>query len=513
MKIFPLILCLAFLAACSDESVSFDAQIAETVSVKAYLLRIGDSSKTRLKADTVSPADSVIFLSVIEPSRSIRIAEFYWQVDSGETFSEFSHRAQITEPGKHLVRFTLLDRFADTLQDSATLWVAPEPSIDTSKAIPKNGSRGISPFPPLPFAWTFSAENPLSETVFPFTLECDGKILADTLLRSPELLFTDSLPPLCRCTWTVSAEDDFGKTSEQKIRAIFFTGPSDSGSNTGSFYANVNASKSEIQHSLGMELFNADGTPVNADTIPAVWNIPEIALKELPAADYRLFLSSSTYPDFTSDTIPFSVQKGKVTAVESIPVRDTVPPKIEGLHFTAKELPWEDSLLFSVKDGGLPLQKGDIDVLFDGNALTSTELSGDTLKLFLRDFPQSFSKHPLTLSAKDKSGNATSREYYVSPGKSCVETLSEGFVHVDSSIAIPIKNLCPHLSPKRFFWDIDDDGSWDGEFPANGADSAVKVFSGSLFSRFENRVRVYILYESDAEYEAEFILYVAGVSG
>lgn len=513
MKRFLSILCFAFLAACSDGSVSFDPQNTETVSVKAYLLRIGDSSKTRLKADTVSPADSVIFLSVIEPSRSIRITEFHWQVDSGETFSEFSHRAQITEPGKHLIRFTLLDRFADTLQDSATLWVAPEPSIDTSKAIPRNGSRGISPARPLSFAWTFSAENPLSETVFPFTLECDGKTLADTLLHSPEFLFDDSLPPLCRCTWTVSAEDDFGKASRQKILANFFTGPSDSGAGIGSLYASVDVSRSEILSTLRMELFDADGTPVDTDTLSVVRNIPEMTVKGLPAADYSVFFSSLAYPDFTSDTVSFSIQKGKVSTAEGIPVRDTTPPKIEGLVFTAKSLPWEDTLLFRVQDGGMPLQKGDVDILFDGTALTSAELSGDTLKLFLRDFPRSFSEHPLTISATDKSGNASTAEFYVSPGKSCIETLSEGTVHVDSSVAIPVKNVCPHLVPKRFFWDIDEDGSWDGETPANGADSAVKVFSGSLFSRFENRVRVYILYESGAEYESEFTLYVAGVSG
>ena len=90
-KIF-LCLWMIFFIACSDDSVSFNANDAEAVSVKAYFSRLGDSTNTRVKADTILPTDSILLIALIEPSRSIRMENFYWQIDNGKKFSEFSHR-------------------------------------------------------------------------------------------------------------------------------------------------------------------------------------------------------------------------------------------------------------------------------------------------------------------------------------------------------------------------------------------------------------------------------------
>ena len=164
MKFIVFLLAALFLAACSEDSVYFEPTDAETVSVQAYLTHLGDSSKNRLKTDTLLPSDSVIFLAIIEPSRSIRIHQFYWQIDSGEIRSEFSYRTNIPEPGKHIARFLLLDRFSDTLTDSVIFWTAPQPVLHTTRIVPQNNSQNLPFDSAISFAWNFTNENPIATT-------------------------------------------------------------------------------------------------------------------------------------------------------------------------------------------------------------------------------------------------------------------------------------------------------------------------------------------------------------
>ena len=115
MKIFSLLGTFLFLLlgilACSEGDVSFDTDDAEVVTVKAYMMLLGDSAGTRLKSDTLLPSDSLVLIAQIEPSRSIRISQFYWQIDSSSKHSEFSYRTNVSTPGLHQAKFILLDRF------------------------------------------------------------------------------------------------------------------------------------------------------------------------------------------------------------------------------------------------------------------------------------------------------------------------------------------------------------------------------------------------------------------
>lgn len=513
MKKIILSFCCLILFACSGESVSFDRDDAETVTVEAYMMRIGDSAKTRLKADTLLPTDSVVFISAIEPSRSIRILEFYWQIDSGKTHSEFSHRTQITEPGKHVIRFTLLDRFADTLQDSVTLWIAPEPVLDTKALIPRDGTSGIDPNSPISFAWKASVQNLLAETQFSFSLKCGSLLLIDTILSSPQFTFDKKLPPLRNCSWSVFAKDDFGNTSQQTIRASFLTRSEKSESATGAVFAKIQIPFPEIFDSLKITLLNSDGENVKAPSVFVDMDSLNLFVGNLPNADYKLFITNTEFPDYTSDTIPFSIQAGNILDLGAVFVLDTVPPKISCTLCRTDSIPWQDTLLFFLEEGGKPIHKSNIHAVFDGREWCDLELSSDTIRLFLNSSQKSFLWHPLTISVVDRAGNRFDESIFVSPGKSCVETLSEAQIRVDSSIQIPIKNICPNLTPKRFFWDIDDDGHWEGEAISLGEDSVQRTFSGTLFRRYSNWIRVRILYESGAEYEAAFFLFVLGVSG
>ncbi|MBP5247306.1 MAG: hypothetical protein J6Z31_05540 [Fibrobacter sp.] len=513
MKIFPLLLAsLVFLLACSEGDATFDTDDAEVVTVKAYMMKLGDSANTRLKQDTLLPADSIVFLANIEPSRSIRITEFYWQIDSSTTHSEFSYRTNVPNAGKHTAKFILLDRFSDTLQDSVTFWIAPYPVLDLQNWIPKNGTSAVPTEKELSFAWNVTIENPLAVTKYPFLLKCGTDTLADTLLSSPQFVYTKGFPALQRCAWTVFATDNFGRSSAQKIQSDFFTGKDSNEDSLGSAYAILDLPNSALKDSLQFKLFDSAGSEVSVQESFMDWNESVFFMGNLPAADYKVQLFHPVYSDYTSDTISFSVQSGKVTHIPNISLADTVKPEIFCADCSKDSLSWEDTLKFVIEEKGLPLFSSSIRVTFDGSTTSKWNFNEDSLFILTSDLSKSFAWHPLTISFSDRAGNYTSKSFFVEPGNSCVETLTEATIHVENSITIPIRNLCSNLTPKRFFWDIDQDGNWDGEMAADG-DFAFKTFSGSLFHLFANEILVTILYESGATYKATFTLYVDGVSG
>ena len=509
MKFIVFLLAALFLAACSEDSVYFEPTDAETVSVQAYLTHLGDSSKNRLKTDTLLPSDSVIFLAIIEPSRSIRIHQFYWQIDSGEIRSEFSYRTNIPEPGKHIARFLLLDRFSDTLTDSVIFWTAPQPVLHTTRIVPQNNSQNLPFDSAISFAWNFTNENPLATTYYSFRLECGNQLFADTLLKSAQFIWQKKLPPLERCVWQVSARDDFGMDANDTIRAAFWTADSVN-SQTGSAFFSLNLPLPEIGDSISFTLWDSTHSEISNFTVQKSQN--QFCLQNLEPGPYRIFFKNPIYADYTSDTIPFSIQAQKITQIDNISIRDTVSPILLCEKCMNDSLSFADTLLFFFVESGFHIPSENIDVAIDGTPYETWELKNDTLRLFTAELSPSFIWHPLTISAKDRAGNFSQNDLYISPDRSCVQSLGDTLIEKDSSIVIPIANRCPHLQPKRFFWDIDEDGSWDGEASAE-SDFAQKKFSGTLFKKPANRIRVVILYESGARFENAFTLYVNGISG
>jgi len=513
MKYIPLLIAwMIFFSACSTSDVTFDTDDAEVVSVKAYMMKVGDSAGTRLKQDTLYPTDSLVFLANIEPSRSIRINEFYWQIDSTSAHSEFSYRTNVSTPGKHIAKFILLDRFSDTLQDSVTFWIAPRPVLDEENWIPKNGTSAVSPTKELYFVWNVQIENPLAQTQYPFFLKCGTDTLVDTILKSPEFTYTLGFPALQRCSWSAYATDNFGRISAERIQSEFFTGPENEDDGSGSAFASITLPNSTLKDSLLFFIFDETGEPVKSEELLFDRDESILAIQRLSAANYKLWIVHKNYPDYTSDTIPFSIESGKISQLGTVSLTDTISPQISCAYCTQDSLLWEDTLRLIINEKGLPPFASSIRVTFDGSAISKWNLEGDSLFIYTENLTKSFAWHPLTISLSDRSGNYTSQSFFVEPGKNCVETLEEASIHVGSSITIPIRNVCSNLIPKRFFWDIDQDGNWDGEMAADG-DFAFKTFSGSLFHLFANEIQVTILYESGEEYKATFTLYVDGISG
>lgn len=505
-RLWVWILATIFIA-CSEDSVSFDTKDVETVSVAAYLIRTDDSTRTRIKSDTLLPTDSVVLIASIEPSRSIRMTDFFWQIDSGRSISEFSVRTAFEDPGKHFAKFILLDRFADTLRDSVTVWVTPQPVLDTEKIIPKNNSQGIRPDQPLYFVWEPSQANPDANVQYAFSLRCGTELFADTVLSRSEFTFAGTLPELEMCSWEVQASDQFGRKSATEIFARFFTTSLDSSENGAAFFS-LDLTDTRLADSLKAALFDSSGNLLFDTLFDISTELFDIAFRKLPQASYRAFFQSARFPDFQSDTISFRVAANRTTFLESFPLRDFIAPEIQDSN-SPDSISRQDTLLFQINESGLPLEKANLKVVLNGLAFKDWEFSSDSLQIFLHNAGQTFSWSPLTISVTDKSGNSSSRNFFISPGKSCVKTLSNSQMSAASSasIEIPITNTCPNLSPSRFFWDIDSDGSWDGEASATG-NSASKKFSSSVFSGAQSRVTVRILYESGEFYEASFRLQI-----
>lgn len=507
MKILGTVLLLLAFIACSEDSVSFDEKNAETVNVAAYLVRADDSTRTRIKSDTLLPTDSVILIAAVEPSRSVRMTDFYWQIDSKRSFSEFSVRTAFETPGKHLAKFILLDRFSDTLQDSVTIWVTPRPVLDTAKIIPQNNSQGILPNFPLSFVWEPSTANPDADVQYAFSLRCGTEILADTTLSRSEFVFARPLPELEICTWNVKASDQFGRESATEIFARFFTTSSDS-ADVGTAFFSLSLQDERLADSLTATLFSSDGSPISDTTFNASTELFDIALRGLSPANYRIFFRSARFPDFQSDTVEFKISAGKTLFVEAVPLRDYTAPKVRYLYDT-DSISRADTLLFLIDESGLPLETVNFKILLDGLSSKAWELSSDSLWIFLNAVERTFSWTPLTISVTDRSGNSAAENFFISPGRSCVKTLGDSQMSAaaSASIEIPITNVCPSLTPTRFFWDIDYDGSWEGESAAAG-NSASRKFSASVFPGAYTRVRVRILYESGEFYEASFKLQI-----
>lgn len=489
----------AFLLGCSEDIAVFDTEDADIVLVKAYIIRENDSTRERRKADTILPTDSIVLLAVIEPSRSIRMTEFYWQIDSGKTYSEFSHRTVISSPGKHLAKFILLDRFSDTLQDSVTLWVAPPPTIGTESWIPRNGTQGIPPDSAISFAWNASADNFLAKTRYRFSLQCGRKSLLDTILQESHLIYRGNLPEQELCLFDVSASDDFGNRSPQKIHSIFFTGKA-SDKETENIFVKI---QGPVQDSLEYRLASDADKETLSGLFESEGNDSIFSIRGVKPGTYKLVARSSLYPDYTSDTLSLSVRKGEVCYSEKVSVRDAVTPKIRSLS-QKDTLAWEDKLRFEIEEKGLPVSSGDIRVVFDGNKISDWTFEYGSLRISTENLQRSFTFHPLTISVTDRAKNTATENFQVAPGKSCIRTLSDTTLSQGSPLDIPIENICPHLLPKRFFWDIDSDGHWDGETVFEDEARVSKTFSYSLFKQARTRVHVNILYASGEEFSEAF---------
>lgn len=416
-------LVLFFACACtdSDQFLFNETENTEFIKVEATVTTSFDSTASRSKADTIKPGDSLIFLTNVIPSKSIRNQEYFWTLD-GKLFSnEFSVKSTIKAPGIHDVEFVFVDFFGDTLKDSLTITVASPPQLDNVNYIPASLTQGIRQNDFLRFVWRAYDPDSMWNLHSRFTLqeEYSDSLLVDTLLDSPQFIYTGHLKTLQKYTWQVSVQNQFGQAAEQQLEGIFYT--------TGIDGENALCGKLETstrENDFTFQVLLTDSAQQTLYKKKFKSSDSHFSIKPLPEGSYTLYTLVEDYPDFKPDTLDITLRGGTVREIPSITFYDSIPPTIESLT-SSDTLDIADTLHFKVYDGGGTLQLSKIRAMLDSHTLTGLSLSHDTLAIPLDPSALYWSYRIIAITLADNSENKTQRKFYLRPNATLPEVFSE----------------------------------------------------------------------------------------
>ena len=484
-------------SACSNgDDYLYDEEQSTFIEVSAEMAYSFDSNSVRMKSDTLTPADTLIFIANILPSKSIKIKRYLWTID-GEAFSyDFSFRKNIEKPGLHKVAFYLETYLGDTLSDTLTLQVSNLPILDKNKFIPAQHSQGIPTSGGISFAW--SAHDPDSIASLHHHFIIDGII--DTIVSECAYTYWGELPPLEHLHWSVQAINEFGFASRETLHGDFFTrgGIDEAGitgavttstaaSGTGVFKFNVNVA---ILDTLGDVVFSKD----IAGNSQSVQNF---AISPLSVGKYRVAFHVPEYPDITSDTLNVTLHAGEVLDLDTLILRDTTPPRIAVLVAgnalaDPDTLDYSDTLKFLVQDAGTPARHMTISAYLESTLLNETSLSGDTFTVVLPATARTWNRRLLDIVATDASRNKTSRTYPIEGAESWLLTNPDPTVITGDSIRLYIvDNNHYGFKPDTFYFDM---GNKVIAHSADGLPLYSQTFLKLEFNEGDNIIRSGIRY-------------------
>lgn len=378
------------------------------------MARSFESDSDRKKRDTITLGDSLIFLTTISPSKSIRLQKYYWTIDNRFFANEYSFKGSVFEPGQHQIAFVLIDFFGDTLSDTLTLFVSTPPELNTQSYIPLDYTQSIDPSDFLSFVWEGHVEDSLWQVSYDFTLK-DSKtdeILVDTTLHSPQFTYTKGFKTLNKYEWTVKVRNQLNQTSQKTLQACFFT----SGIHNESGISGIlKTTSSEEISKFNLTLLNETDSVLREIKNLETDERGFFELKPLNPGSYSLIVAAAEYEDFSLDTIRFSTTAKILTEIPEIILKDNVNPTIQ--HESKRDtINIADTLKFFVHDGGGKLSLSKISAQLESTVLPTIQLSGDTLLIPLPSFIEnSWTFRVLTVSALDHSGNKISRTFYIRP--------------------------------------------------------------------------------------------------
>lgn len=430
MKSFTGILWVALLAliagftACSESmDLAFDESETRFISINAYTTSSFESEAERKKQDTIVPGDSLIFLTAISPSKSIRLQRYYWNLD-GELFAnEFSFKSTLNEPGIHNVTFVLIDFFGDTLRDSVTLYVASHPVLDKELFIPRNNTQGISPRESMNFVWTCDDRDSLWRLYYHFTLAnpLTGDILVDTLLDRPQFTFYRGLDALSKYKWTVQARNELDLRSAHTLEGTFYTaGTNDECAITGI----LKTSSTEPDDHFDLTLLDSANSVFKVVSGIRTEQDGSFILKAIPPGKYTLKIEQYDKPDFEPQSRKFTLIPQTIHELSEIVLKDTIPPTLSAVE-ASDTLDYQDTLKFIVKDGGGAIKLARSSANFDGNPITAIKLKEDTLLVPMPSGENIWTYKILNMTILDLSHNKTSRAFYLRPRKTFDEVAND----------------------------------------------------------------------------------------
>ena len=412
------------ITACTDsDEYLFNDQAIEKIFVSAAVTNAFDGDNLKSKTDTIQPGDSLIFLSTVYPSKSIRNRQYFWTIDGKLFANEFSFKKNIDIPGEHEIAFIFVDFFGDTLSDTVNITVASPPNLDPEHFIPVDGTQNLASDSALNFAWNASDPDSLWNIYSHFVLKNSNQdILVDTLLQQANYTYFNKLDPLQKYTWTVNVYNEFNLKSNETITSSFFT----NGINGENAVAGTIGTSSDY----GLYKFKVILLDSLQDTIKTYLSpksqSAHFYFKPLTSGRYNIVASIEDAPDFKPQTIKFYANSSQVLELDSITLMDETPAKINSLS-GSDTIAIQDTLRFIITDFGGNIPSSRISVTYEKNRINSFRLSNDTLYIpFEKQAAlQNWSYKLITLIVHDASYNPTRKTFYLRPNVTFPEVFSE----------------------------------------------------------------------------------------
>ena len=413
---------LLALVACTDSDQYLHDSKPESIVVSAYMTPSFDSTYENSRADTITPGDSLIFLTSVYPSKSVWSQKYYWTLDGNIFANDYNFKSTVYTPGTHQVVFVLVDFFGDTLSDTLSLTVASLPTLDEQHFIPADGMQQVDPYQILHFAWNANDPDSIWNLNYHFRLYENGNddlSLVDTVVDSPTFSYVNGFKPLHEYCWSVSAYNEIGLESIEKIVGHFFV----MGIN------NESAVLGYVKTSTPVEMDSLYITLLDS-SLNVVRKIEQsenaFSVGNLTKGSYSLVIALPHFPEFKMDakmdTIRFTLLENQVLSLDTVVLNDVVLPRIASVTGRDTLAP-EDTLKFLVTDGGSGIDLSRTAVHLDGILVNKITLSNDTLCVPVSIPETSWTKKILVVSTHDLSGNESRKTFYVLPKTTLTEVI------------------------------------------------------------------------------------------
>ena len=421
IAIFALLL---FLGACSNsDQYLFDSHNAQEINVEAFITNSFDLDAITRKSDTIQPGDSLVFITNIYPSKSVRSTEYYWTID-GEFFSnEFSFKKEIENPGVHQIAFVFVDLFGDTLSDTLSVTVASSPELDIANFIPANKTQNINPDDILYFAWNVNDPDSMWNLSYRFALkDSSGKSIVDTVLDQAYFAYYKGLKPLQKYTWTVSAFNEMSLESESNLVAHFFTNGKN---NENGILGSIRTNSEENFYGYKITLLDSAWNLVQERNLSQSEK-PTFNMAPLAQGAYNLIVSVEGRNEFIPDTISLRLAGGQIFDLDTILMQDFTPPTITS-QFYLDTLYIAETLKFIIRDLGSGVSTTKTSAIFDNETISDAFMKGDTLFVPFAEKAKikTWTYKLITIVATDYSNNKAKKNFYLRPNSTLVEVFSD----------------------------------------------------------------------------------------
>lgn len=510
--IFLLLFATFLYNACADsDDYIYDGETLAEITMYAQMARSFDSTDVKKKADTISVGDSMIFTATINPSKSVRIKNSYWEMDGSFYASEFSVRDAITFPGKHEFVFVLVDFFGDTLRDTVHLWVGTPPILKTNNFIPASKSQGLPSNTEIQFAWQAYDPDSLLTLHYHFTLanvldkqELEADIF-DTILTEPYFICNKELEPLSIYQWSVRAYNEYGQASAKEISGEFSTkGIKDEAG----IYGVLSPSALNLFANIDLIVLDSIGKPTGYTTTMEKTPITSIfSIHPLPPGKYRITARYPKGPDYFGDTLPIKLVAGEIAHLDTLHLTDKTPPTIKSITDT-DTIDFADTLSFIIEDGGGSNTIQSTTITLGNREITSYKENNGIISFATTSDDSAWITQLLTIKAKDASGNTRTKDFYVRPVKNWIETNHDTTISTQSSIEIFVKDINPYgFKPESFFISPFGDVKGTVTSPIDSADKEFRhTVNGESFNQNVQKITVGVTYENGIVQTREWTL-------